>query len=97
VVRSTGPGYVEPQAAGYGARIAPRRGESLSAFQRHTDDDEGLFSVSHVAAVLSDSAVFAVGAAFAQDSAPGAATPDRLETSIGTLTMTDGNPDSATA
>ena len=25
------------------------------------------------------------------------ATPDRLETSIGTLTMTDGNPDSATA
>jgi hypothetical protein len=53
--------------------------------------------VSHVAAVLSDSAVFAVGAAFAQDSVPGAATPDRLETSIGTLTMTDGNPDSATA
>jgi len=29
--------------------------------------------------------------------APGVATPDRLETSIGTLTMTDGNPDSVTA
>ena len=29
--------------------------------------------------------------------APGVATPDRLETSIGTLTMTDGTPDSATA
>src|SRR4029453_8823911 len=28
--------------------------------------------------------------------APGVATPDRLETSIGTLTMIDGNPDAAT-
>jgi hypothetical protein len=28
--------------------------------------------------------------------APGVATPDKLDTSIGTLTMTDGNPDSAT-
>ena len=28
--------------------------------------------------------------------APGVATPDKLETSIGTLTMTDGNPDTAT-
>jgi hypothetical protein len=28
--------------------------------------------------------------------APGVATPDKLETSIGTLTMSDGNPDAAT-
>ena len=54
-------------------------------------------------------AVALVAAAFAWSSAataqykmttpiaPGVATPDRLETSIGTLTMTDGNPDAATA
>ncbi len=28
--------------------------------------------------------------------APGIATPDKLETSIGTLHLTDGNPDAAT-